>query len=236
MKDYVFVHGSYHGAWCWDSVKNDLESQGFNVFTTDLPGHGNDNSDRKQITIEKYVTHVVNYIVEMDLRNIILVGHSMGGIVVSLVAERIPERISHLVFLGGLILDNGERFIDLIPEWRRKIYMDIGRKKGEIPVNPEFVKNCFLNTTDESTVKKVLSKLNPQPYIHENPVFLKNFKDLPMPIIYIRCKQDKSMTETYFQDVLKRLPSGYQLTEIDSDHEPMFSNPKELSKIFSEIK
>jgi len=233
---YVLIHGSYHGAWCWDSVKKELEKNNHKVYALDLPGHGKNHTPRKNISMKLYVSYVKDFILNNNLQNIILVGHSMGGIVVSQVAELIPKKINKLILLGGVILDNGECFLDVIPEWRREYYLDCLKysEDSSIPINPEFVKTCFLNKCDNPTIINVISKLTPQPFIHNEKIFLKDFKNTNLKIIYIRCTEDKSMDKDYFTNVLNKLPSSHKLIEINSDHEPMFSNPEELNKILLE--
>ena len=232
QKTYFLVHGSYHGAWCWDSVKNELEKNGHIVYALDLPGHGKDTTSRKNVSMKLYVSYVKDFILNNNLTDIILVGHSMGGIVVSQIAELIPERIKKLVFIAGVIL-NEECFLDVIPESRRDFYLDCLKYSEDksIPVNPEFVKTCFLNKCSNPIIVNVISKLNPQPFIHNEKIFLKDFKNLNLEVVYIKCSEDKSMTDDYFKTVLDKLPNNYKLIEIESDHEPMFSNPSQLNKI-----
>ena len=96
MSTYVFVHGAWHGAWCWSKVVALLEGAGHKAIALDLPGHGRDDTPIAQVTFEAYCNKV-REIVEAQPELVILVCHSMGGRVVTQVAERRPDKIKRAV-------------------------------------------------------------------------------------------------------------------------------------------
>src|SRR3989442_1257803 len=105
---FVLVHGAWHGAWCWAGVINQLEHQGNRALAVDLPSHGADRFDRARVTLPIYVDGVVKFIENHDLRNVVLAGHSMGGLVISGVAQKIPKRIKRVVFVTAFVMLDGE--------------------------------------------------------------------------------------------------------------------------------
>ena len=107
MKTYVLVHGAWAGKFAWDKVKPLLEKDGSKVVTLDLPAHGDDNTPIAGITMQNYVDAVVNLIDKQEGK-VILVGHSMGGMVISQVAENIPGKIDKLVYLSAYLPANGQ--------------------------------------------------------------------------------------------------------------------------------
>ena len=113
---FVLVPGSWCGAWCWKPVADRLRSAGHTVFPMSLTGLAERShllSDR--ITLETHVMDVVNLIKYNDLRDVVLVGHSYAGIVLTAVAERIPQCLRHIVYLDAMVPKPGECAMDLIP-------------------------------------------------------------------------------------------------------------------------
>ena len=77
---FVLVHGAWHGAWCWAAVINQLEKLGDRAYAVDLPGHGMNRVDRATVTLDSYVNSVAEFIERRDLKNVVLAGHSLGGL------------------------------------------------------------------------------------------------------------------------------------------------------------
>ena len=77
---FVLVHGAWHGAWCWGAVINQLEKLGDRAYAVDLPGHGMNRVDRSKVTLESYVDSVAEFIERHDLKDVVLAGHSLGGL------------------------------------------------------------------------------------------------------------------------------------------------------------
>ena len=103
-KTFVLVHGAWHGGWCWRRVADLLELQGHKVFTPTLTGLGErSHLLTKDINLDTHINDLLGVLEAEDLRNVILVGHSYGGMVATGVADRVPERISRLVYLDCLL-------------------------------------------------------------------------------------------------------------------------------------
>jgi pimeloyl-ACP methyl ester carboxylesterase len=98
-RQYVLVHGASHGAWCWDEVAARLRQRGHLVVAPDLPGHGRRVAEARRASLAAYATAVVDAMAQAGVSRGILVGHSMGGVVIPGAAERAPGRVRHLVFL-----------------------------------------------------------------------------------------------------------------------------------------
>jgi len=113
---YVLVHGAFHGGWCWRPVAERLRQAGAAVFAPTCTGLG----ERAHlltpaVTHRTFVDDVAGVIEAEELDNVILVGHSFGGVVISGVAERLPARIRHLVYLDSVIPRDGQAPIDRLP-------------------------------------------------------------------------------------------------------------------------
>ena len=114
-KTFVLVHGGGHGGWCWRPCATALRERGHEVYTPTLTGFG-ERAHLNAPSFETFVTDIVNLIEFEDLRNVVLVGHSMGGVIVPRVAEAVPSRIEHAVWLTAAVCNDGETLLDTIPQ------------------------------------------------------------------------------------------------------------------------
>jgi pimeloyl-ACP methyl ester carboxylesterase len=115
-KTFVLAHGSWHGGWCWKRVADQLRAKGHVVYAPSYTGMG----DRahlltKDITINTFVEDLVQVIQSEVLTNVILVGHSFGGVPISGVADRVPEKIAHLVYLDSVLVESGRSAFSYYP-------------------------------------------------------------------------------------------------------------------------
>ena len=99
----------------WGQIATALRSKGHRVITLDLPGHGNDKTDPKDITLASHCQRVIDSILRINDK-VILVGHSMGGIVITKVTDMIPDRIEQLVYLTAILPQNGQSLMDIVTE------------------------------------------------------------------------------------------------------------------------
>src|SRR5689334_9251064 len=131
-KTYVLVHGAWHGGWCWRDVAQALRQVGHRVSTPTQTGLGERNHLlSKDITLDTFALDIVNHIEADELNDVILVGHSFAGTSISGVADRIPGRIRHLVYLDSVILENGQSPFSVLPAdvvaARRKLVAEQGK-------------------------------------------------------------------------------------------------------------
>ena len=116
MATFVLVHGAWHGSWCWQRVRSALQKVGHEVFTPTLTGVGERSHLLTQhVDLNTHTLDVVNLIRWEELNDIVLCGHSYGGMVVTGVADRIPQRIRSLVFLDAFVPENGQCIMDFVP-------------------------------------------------------------------------------------------------------------------------
>ncbi|HMP82055.1 MAG TPA: alpha/beta hydrolase, partial [Verrucomicrobiota bacterium] len=109
---YVIVHGAWGGGWAFKEVERLLREDGHTVYRPTLTGQGEKNHLAGLLTtnidLNLHIADVVNVIEWEKLQNIVLVGHSYGGMVVTGVADRVPQRIKHLIYLDAFVPENGE--------------------------------------------------------------------------------------------------------------------------------
>jgi pimeloyl-ACP methyl ester carboxylesterase len=111
-KTYVLVHGAWMGAWCWDDVASKLRAQGATVVVVELPAHGADQTPLGGATLDAYVATVARA-VDASSAPVVLVGHSMGGVVVTQEAELEPAKIRTLAYVGAYVPPDGKSLFDL---------------------------------------------------------------------------------------------------------------------------
>lgn len=171
----VLVHGGLHGGWCWVRVARLLAQEGWTVHAPSLTGLG----DRKHllrpdVTHETHVQDVLGILESNDLANIVLCGHSSGGSVVTAVADRVPDRIDHLLYLDGNVPRSGQSAMDVLGEPHASALRALARASGEgwrIPASA-FSGNDF-GITDPSDAAWACARLADHPlHAFEDPVIV----------------------------------------------------------------
>lgn len=230
-KVFLFVHGAYHSGGCWEKVAEKLSEKGHIVHTPTLPGHGKD--DKKDIDLNDYVNFLKDYINKNNLKDVYLVGHSLGGLVISHI---LSKEIKKYIFISGLALKKGENFLDYLPERVKEKYLSIYKdNQNAIPPNLEYAKNTFLNgCEDENLIKETLSKFVSQPikpYFNEAQL---DFLSVQTDVDYIICKNDLAVPKEMLYKIKENLPKTTRFLELESDHEPMVSMPEELADLLDQ--
>ncbi|MBA3922407.1 MAG: alpha/beta fold hydrolase, partial [Nostocaceae cyanobacterium] len=111
MSTCILIHGAWHSSWCWNKVATLLEQAGHKVIAPDLPSHGKDKTPIREVTLQSYTDRICEILTEL-IEPVILVGHSMGGLVITQVAEQCPDKIEKLVYLCAFLPGNGESLLD----------------------------------------------------------------------------------------------------------------------------
>ncbi|GAB3273174.1 alpha/beta fold hydrolase [Sinomonas notoginsengisoli] len=226
METYVLVHGAWHGAWCWRPLQRLLESAGARVFTPTLTGLG----DRAHLLTPEVglLTHIedVKAAIETEqLEDIVLVGHSYAGMVVTGVAAEIPHRIKRLVIVDGFLPQAGETAIDLLPERAASHYRESARQNDGLVIDPRPVEN--LGVTDRHFIEELTPRLTPQPaktYMEAAPHGL---DDLSSAGEYLLC----TGWSTPFTPFAGRAASaGWKVAELNADHEVLVTDPELLAQ------
>src|ERR687891_1282819 len=166
MATYVLVHGGGHGGWCYRSVPRILRSAGHDVHAPTLTGLG----DRSHlvtadIDLDVHITDVVNLLRYEDLRDVVLVGHSYGGMVITGVADRAAGRVGHLVYLDAATPVNGQSLADIAGPM-----MEAARSQARVADGVELV--LFPGTeplphygvTDPGDIARMAERLTPHPW------------------------------------------------------------------------
>jgi pimeloyl-ACP methyl ester carboxylesterase len=115
MGTFVLVHGAWHGGWCYRDTARALRALGHTVFTPTLSGNGERNHENHQgITLETHIRDVLGVFAAEELTDVVLLGHSYGGFVITGVADRIPEKVKQLVYLDAFVPERGDSLCGLL--------------------------------------------------------------------------------------------------------------------------
>lgn len=234
MKSYLFLHGAMRGAWLWHKIKPIMEQAGMNVITYDLPGHGIRVSERAGVTMSGYINDVLSYIRKNSLRDLVLVGHSMSGIIISSIAEEVPERISHLVYMAAVVPRDGDALIDLLTKERQENLRKLEGRAEELFGPLDALRpNYFTDLTGEEQ-DFYLKQLTPQPLaVFFEKIPLKKFSSLSIPRTYILGLRDKALPPALTREFASRL--GVKPFEIDAGHDMMAGKPEEVAGLLLRV-
>jgi pimeloyl-ACP methyl ester carboxylesterase len=192
---YVLIHPAWFGGWCWKKLTPLLLAHGHEVFTPTLTGLGERaHLARPEIGPETHVHDITNVIEYEDLRNVILVGNSSGGMVITGVTDHMPERIARLVFLDAFVPTDGQSMLDVIPPDRRPALKAFVQKESGGWLLPRFAPPPWeklvtetWQVTGNADLDWVLPRLRPTPFGRfKEPVKRKNPTAEKLPRTYIR--------------------------------------------------
>lgn len=237
MKTFILVHGSWHSAWNWHKVIPILEAGGHKAIAIDLPGMGRDKTPIEEVTLEMSVLALCKLIDEAE-GQVILVGHSKNGIVISQAAEYRPGKIEKLIYLAAYLIPNGKTQAEysaqdihgvLKPYVTR--YPETGSHTLETPIYKEgLYHDCEAYITE--LAKLLLSHESAATGTTALVLSEENFGSVPR--YYIECTEDRAVTP-FIQQKMYNETTCKKVYKMATSHSPFFSKPAELCEIFFEI-
>jgi len=195
MATYVLVHGAWHGGWCWRRARRLLEASGGLVYTPTLTGVG----DRahlasREIGLETHVADVLAVLEMEDLADVVLVGHSYAGMVVTAVADRAARRIARLVYLDAVVPRDGQCLYDCASPQVKAYFEEQATTGGDgwlVPAAAATAK--FLGLTRDEDLRWVMPRLTPHPVRTFREAVRLSAAPPPVPRRYINCIGDKPL-------------------------------------------
>lgn len=233
MATFVLVHGAFHGGWSWKKLSPLLRAAGHDVFTPTLTGLGERiHLHLPDIDLNTHVRDILNVIEYEELNDIILLGHSYAGYIISLVAEQLPERISHLVYLDALLPIDGESMKETYrPNWEGALHYKQGTDDSWwCPWTVEYAGDYGMGKSD---LAWLLTKVTPHPMrTWLTPVSIQNPAARNLPHTYVFCAgkggRPLSMAETMGRDLTTQ---GWNFHILDTGHDAMLTAPDELNAL-----
>jgi pimeloyl-ACP methyl ester carboxylesterase len=236
-KTFVLAHGSWHGGWCWTRVADRLRAQGHRVFTPSYTGMG----DRahlltKDITLDTFIEDISRVLLTEELSEVTLVGHSFGGVPITGVADRLPERIRHLVYLDGVVLESGKSaFASYPPEESAQRFASAEASGGLAVPAPQRLPASWGLSEGSADYAWVMHRLSPTPLrVYTTPLMLRAPIGNGRPRTYIHCIQPENPAMEASRLLVKTL-QGWNWMDFTGPHDCMITHPNELATLLLQI-
>ena len=238
MATFVLVHGAWHGGWCWGRVAPLLRAAGHDVLTPTLTGLGErSHLASPEVCLSTHIEDAMQVLEYEDLREVILVGHSYGGMVITGVSDQMPRRLSHLIYLDAFLPTAGDSMLALLGPERAAAMRAKAEGAGDgwyVPADP--LAFGWFGVTDPADQEWLGSKLAAQPLrTLDEPVALTRPGGVPLPRTYIRCNGvNASATFATLADRL-RTDRAWRYRELPTGHDAMVTMPRELAALLLEV-
>jgi pimeloyl-ACP methyl ester carboxylesterase len=228
-KTFVLAHGSCHGGWCWKRVADRLRGKGHTVYTPSYTGMGDRvHLLRKEITIETFVEDLVQVIQSDELTQVVLVGHSFGGIPITGVADRLPDRLAHLVYLDSVVLESGKHAFSVYPPAEAEARIKAAEQATNglaVPVPQQLPAVWGLGKEGDPDYDWVRRRLSPHPlHSYTTALTLRAPVGNNLPRTYVHCTQP-SHPALEESRRLVRSWAGWQWVDLAAPHDAMITHP-----------
>ncbi|TDO24265.1 alpha/beta fold hydrolase [Pedobacter duraquae] len=233
VNTYVLVHGAWAAPYAWKMVKDQLEKKGQRVITVQLPGHGTDQTPAADITMDSYITKVV-HTVNNTKGKVILVGHSMAGMIISGVAEQIPDKIEKLVYIAAYVPTSGQSAYAISMLDKQSLLgasLVASADNTLFDVKLDQVTHIFCQDAPDRIRKMILERYRSEPaHPFSNPVMLTAERFGKVPKAYLSTLLDNGIGV----DLQNQMIRAHGITEVyklKSGHCPFLSMPDAVTTI-----
>jgi pimeloyl-ACP methyl ester carboxylesterase len=237
VSHFLFIHGAFHGAWCWQKTITELEKRGHSAKAIDLPGQGEDHTPLKDVTLDTMVDKIAATLAHSPAP-VVLVGHSLGGIPISVTGEKVPERIKTLVYLSAFLPRDGESLLEIegrnpkavVPQ---SMVFDADRISGTIMLDK--VRDLFYHDCTDADVAFASARLRPQALAAlMTKVHLTEDRFGRIPRVYIECTDDHALSTEIQLDMIEKSPP-VDVRRLHASHSPFLSMPDKLAEALSDL-
>lgn len=239
MARFVLVHGAFGGAWCWEPVIGPLEAAGHSAEALDLPGCGADRTPVAEVTLESCAARVREALVR-DAEPAILVGLSMGGVIMTQAAGDVPGHVASMVFVTAFMPVNGQSLRDLteLPEGEGNLIQENMVIEGDPPVatlSDEAAAQAIYNDCTAEQTAWAISRRRPQPVApFVTPISVDDSVIAAIPRAYVVTKHDRSLRPALQRRMIEE-HGVERVFELDADHAPYLSATDDLVAALIEI-
>ncbi len=235
MASFILIHGSWHGGWCFDKVREILEAAGHEVIAPDLPGMDGSEAELRAATLDLWADFAAGLCRGAAQKPVILAGHSRGGLVVSQAAERAAQDIDALVYICAMMLPNGMSRAEFkVLEGPNPafdaIISPVAGGAGTI-VDTAAAPQVFAQLSPPDLVAAAMDRLAIEPHgPRATPLQLSEANFGSLPRSYIECTHDRTIPIAS-QRKMQHLVPGAQIATLESDHSPFLCKPAELADL-----
>ena len=234
-KTYLLLHGACHGGWCWKEVATGLRALGHTAYTPTFTGLG----ERSHLigsrpTVETWIEDACQVIRFEDLDDVIVVGHSFGGSVVSGLADRMRDRLRHLVYLDAMVLQHGQSALDTTGAELINGYRDRAMERDGVRVVPPSPP-AYFGVVDPELGEWLKRKLTPHPLdTYFEPLKLAHPVGNGLPVTYITCAEPLRAS-TASSRAYASTRGDWTRLEMATGHNAMTLIPDELTALLANI-
>jgi pimeloyl-ACP methyl ester carboxylesterase len=233
MSTFVLVHGAWHGGWCYKRVAVLLRKAGHEVYTPTLTGLGErSHLMSPAVTLDTHIEDIVNVVRWEELSNIVLCGHSYGGMVITGVSDRIPDKIHALVYLDAFVPNNGEAATDRMePGVRASINDDVRQHGDGYLMSPIPAAVFNVNARDAALVNQMCVK-HPLKCFEQKIALTGAFARV-RKLSYVLATDWGAQLASPFPPIAEPLrhDPGWKVTDLKCGHDVMVDMPKETAEI-----
>ncbi len=228
---YVLVHGAFHGGWCWRRVADLLQAAGMRVFTPTMTGLGERaHLLTRQVNLTTFISDVIGVIEAEELDDIVLVGHSFGGAVISGVADRIPSKIRDLVYLDAIVPQNGKSAISQLPPETAALRLRSAEESSG-GLSMALPTGAIFDLPPGPDRDWVARRITPHPLAsYTEPVVLNGPVGNGCALSYIRCTDPPYPAVQPSYERIKT-DAAWNLLEIATGHDAMVAAPQALTEL-----
>jgi pimeloyl-ACP methyl ester carboxylesterase len=229
MATFVLVHGAWHGGWCWQRVVRLLSRAGHDVFAPTLTGLCERSHLLTPATdLDTHILDIVNELKWKELKDVVIVGHSYGGMVISGVAEKMEQAIASFVMLDAFMPENGQSVVDLWPAARREELL-AAERGGATTVPPRSAEIFNVNENDRAWVDAQCTPLPIRCFLQKLP--LNGARERIANKSYIRTAYASPFFDTGLASARQK---GWQTALIPCGHDAMLDMPERLAEMLED--
>lgn len=237
MTTFVIVHGGWHTGHEFEPTAAAIRSQGHQALTPTIKG--NRPEDTKWTSLDEAIGSIVDFLIENKLHDVVLAGHSYGGMVITGVADRVPDRIRRLVYCNAFVPNDGESLTDMAPPHIVEAFQAQISERGDGSVVLPFQvwRENFINDADLETARVAYDRLNPHPLrtFTDKISLSRNPAEMMISKSYINCTEDTAMPGSMpWHPRLSEKLGLFRLIQVPGSHELCFSNPQRLAQAIIE--
>jgi pimeloyl-ACP methyl ester carboxylesterase len=239
MANVVLVHGAWHGGWCWSRVVDALQAQGHRAHAVTLTGLG----ERAHllsslITLETHIADVIGTIEAEELQDVVLAVHSYAGMIGTAVADRMPRRLRHLVYVDAVVPRPGESWSSTQASATREARLAAAKNSPDYSFPAPDPAVFGLEAEDHAWVQR---RQTPHPgHTYQAPLHFDPVRVASVPRTFIDCVKPRLGTidsirprvrDARFWDGAWSGGGGIRVTELATGHDPMVSAPEDLTRL-----
>lgn len=237
MSRIILVHGAWCGSWAWEKLLPQLERAGHHVQAPDLPGHGGDSTPIREVSLEGY-TDRITQVLDAEPEPAVLVGHSLGGAVISQAAEQRPDKTNTLVYMAAFLLRDGETVRSVLANDTESLLMPAmvtSEDETYFTLREDTIVEAWCADCSAGDRERVKSQAGRQATAPgATPVVVTEGNFGRVPRVYVETLRDRTITPSAQRGMYGRTPCE-KVILMDTGHFPQYAAPEELTDKFTSV-